>query len=286
MTPLSVLLPKIDRHWCILDTWGETARLELDQIDMARHVAEFEAARRREDDEDEDDDPYEVVNGVAMLRLTGPLTKRPQSWGTGTSTALFSRAVALADRDAKVKRCCLVIDSPGGQVSGTQRAGDAVAACSKPTVAYVEDMACSGAYWIGSQADLLYCNPTAMVGNIGVVMSIDDTSRMYQNAGITRHVISTGPYKGAGTPGAPITALQLADFQREVDEINEEFVAAVAKGRSLSIERVRELADGRVHIGKQALALGLVDGVCSFDDCLSRLQSQSPIPIKAASGYW
>jgi len=179
-----------------------------------------------------------------------------------------------------------VIDSPGGTVAGTRDLADEVAraAKQKPVVAYIEDLGASAAYWIASQANKIYANPTAIVGSIGTYGVICDFSAQAAMIGVKVHVLRAGQFKGAGEPGTEITPEQLAEWQRIVDQLNEHFVRGVAAGRKgLSLAAVRELADGRAHVGEAAVTLGLVDGVQSFDATLQQFSSSGKRRTKPMS---
>ena len=282
--PLIAAVPPLDKYWAVETAFARNAQRELDKHDFAAHVDKFQAGYYDDDDEDSStavSKPYTInSDGVASLYLSGPLTKRPTSMSYffgGTSTVLMRRAVRQAAADPDVKAIALIIDSPGGQVNGTAdlAADVAAAAEKKPVGAYAEDTCCSAAYWIGSQADFLYCNLTAAVGSIGTLLVIEDTSGAYAGEGVKVHVVSTGPYKGAGVDGSAITKAHLADFQREVDEINACFMQGVSDGREkLSLEDVQALATGQVHIGQKAVDLGLCDAVTSLDEFLESLAMQ------------
>ncbi len=226
--------------------------------------------------------PYDVQRGVAILSLSGPLTKADTcaSWYFGgTSTATFRRKLRRAENDPQVKKILLVIDSPGGEVDGTSDLAEDVSRINakKPVVAFASDLCASAAYWIGSQASEFYANSTATVGSIGTYMTIADRSEQAARSGIKVHVISTGPQKGAGVQGTAITEAHLAEFQTYVDALNAEFLAAVGKGRKMSAEQVKELATGQVWVGKKAAELGLVDKIDSLDNVLERMQASAPL---------
>jgi signal peptide peptidase SppA len=232
--------------------------------------------------------PYEIVGTTAVINLDGVLQKYADFFtmlGFGTSMAFVVDQIQRAVADDDVESILLRVDSPGGTVAGTSDLAEAVAAAAKVKTlyAYAEDCCASAAYWVGSQASKLYCNSTAMVGSIGTYMLIEDFSKLANTAGITVHVIRAGEFKGSGAVGTEITSEQLAEFQRTVDELNAHFLEGVATGRKLSRERVKELADGRVHIGAAAKSLGLVDGVRSFAQALEELQATKPRTPKPSS---
>ena len=217
---------------------------------------------------------YQVTDdGVAVIRLMGPLTKYYSSLTGGTATSLIRRDIRNATRDDRVKSIMLMIDSPGGTVAGTADLATEVAkaAAQKTVVAYIEDLGASAAYWVASQAHKVYANSTALVGSIGTYAVVWDASGAAAREGIKVHVIRAGEMKGAGEPGTEVTPAQLAEFQRIVDEMNEFFVRGVAGGRKMTLQATRELADGRVWIGADAEKRRLVDGVRSYEEVIAEL---------------
>ena len=217
-------------------------------------------------------------DGVAAIRLDGTLGKSASKF-IDTSTAFVRDALAAAVEDPKVASVLLILDSPGGYVAGTEDLADAVRATNeqKPVVAYVEDLCCSAAYWVASQARAIYANAGAFVGSIGVFAVVEDSSKMAEVAGVTVHVISTGPLKGAGAPGAPITDEQLAAWQTEIDDTMSRFESAVRKGRAMTSRQVTEVTTGGTWIADKAKALGLIDGVKPLDVVVAAM----PKPRKA-----
>ncbi len=271
-------------HWAIEEAAARQIWRILQSTDATAHRAEFQAARGQGYSEA---DPYEVRNGVAVIPISGPMTKQPTSFSGGCSTVMTRRAIRQAVSDEDVKAIVLAIDSPGGSVAGTgDLAADVLAATkSKPCYAFVEDSCCSAAYWVASQCTKIFANATAIVGSIGTYMVLDDQSRRYENAGINVHVISTGKYKGAGVEGAKITDEQLAEYQRTVNDLNSHFLAAVASGRRMKRSAVEAVADGRVHVGQEAMNLGLIDGLSSFDDLIISLARGGKRPCAIKSDF-
>jgi len=214
-----------------------------------------------------------TAEGVAVIEMNGPLTKHTMSLEAGTSTVMMRRTIRAAARDPRVKAIMLKVDSPGGTVSGTRDLAEVVAQATAqmPVHVYIEDLGASAAYWVASQAAHISTSPSSMVGSIGTYGVLYDQSGMFAREGIKAIVIRAGAFKGAGEPGTEITAEQREDYQRVVDELNAQFLAAVSAGRRMDMARVTQIADGRVHIGESARALGLVDSVESFDSAMGRL---------------
>jgi len=269
--------------WAIEEERFRAAVERIGQMDLRAHV-ELQMARGK--GEPSLDAPVTKIGAggdkIAIVELSGPLMKQVSSLSGGTSTVQARAQIHRAARDDSVAAIVLRIDSPGGTVSGTQDLADEVAAAAKrkPVVAYIEDLGASAAYWIASQASKVYAaNKTTLVGSIGTYAVLYDMSARAAMLGVKVHVIRAGDHKGAGTPGTEITPEQLARWQTIVGSLNEQFLQGVAQGRKLPLARVQQLATGDVHVGEAAQALGLIDGVQSFDATLAQL-----IPKKSTKG--
>src|SRR5690606_13420747 len=161
-----------------------------------------------------DDRTYAVHNGIAVINIAGPMMKGGSSFG-GASTVRTRRDIRQAVADDAVSGIMLHIDTPGGTVAGAADLAAEVreARRKKPVRAHISDLGASAAYWIASQAESITANETALIGSIGAVAVVQDTSGMAEKAGITVHVLSTGKHKGAFAPGSKVTEEQLAEVQ-------------------------------------------------------------------------
>jgi signal peptide peptidase SppA len=216
-------------------------------------------------------------DGVAVIRIVGQITKGLSKFG-GTSTVMTRRALRQAVADDSIKSILLAIDSPGGQVAGVQDLADEVLRTRqrKPVAAYIEDQGASAAYWIASQAQRITANRGAEIGSIGVFAVLQDLSGAAERDGVQVRVVSTGPYKGLGVPGTPVTQDLLDEVQSQVDQVGTFFFSAVQQGRKLSDTRLQAVTDGRVWIASQAQELGLIDGVHSFDEAITEAATLRP----------
>lgn len=271
-------VPHLDQYfgaWAVHEGRFRSLVDHVNSINLQVHVQEAKAAGPISEGNVSPRLYQMLSGGIAVIDLRGPLMKFSSSLSNNTSTVFARRQVRMAAADEEVKAILLRIDSPGGTVSGTQDLGDEIAAAAKmkPTEAYVEDMAASAAFWLASQARRINANATALVGSIGTYATVTDSSGEAAMNGYKVHVVKAGDMKGAGVPGTEVTAQQLAEVQRIVNDLNGHFLAAVAAGRKMSIDQVTKLADGRVHIAADAKSLGLIDAVESFDQTVARLRS-------------
>lgn len=229
---------------------------------------------------------YQVIDGVAVVPVAGVIAKRMNLFAEisgGVSSELVGRDLRAAASDPTVKAILLHIDSPGGTVDGTQTLAQLVESvgAQKPVVAFADGMMASAAYWIGSAAGAVFAaSETTQVGSIGVVATHTDVSGAEAARGIKTTEISAGKYKRIASQYGPLTDEGKAAIQEQVDTLYTIFVNDVARHRGVAADAVLEhMADGRVFLGAEAQARGLVDGIASLESVLSRLAA-GDLPIK------
>ena len=212
---------------------------------------------------------------TALVTIAGPIAKDPwiERWG-GTSSVRAQMGIRAAVQDEEVDSIYMLIDSPGGEVAGTEELGNEVAAAAnvKPVHAHIDDLGASAAYWVASQASVVTANATGEVGSIGTVAVVADFSEPFAKLGIEVHVVSSGEKKGAFAVGAKITEDQIADLQKRVDALAEQFKDAVARGRKMSPEAVEAVGDGRVLGAPEAVEAGLIDAITTRDAAFAALR--------------
>jgi len=257
--------------WCIDPAWMRQAVAAIKAGTWQPRAARPSQVAR----DDPDRLPYDLVDGVAVVSLNGPMMKGQSKFG-GASTVDARRALRAAADARKVSSILLHIDSPGGHVAGTAELAAEVSRVGgiKPLVAHIDDMGCSAAFWVASQAQRITMNATGVVGSIGILAVVEDTSGAAEKAGVEVHVIATGPAKGDLIDGKPVTAEALERIQERVDGLFSHFASAVQGGRRMSAEQFAAVADGRVFGSADALRLGLVDGVESMEQVLGGLIQQ------------
>jgi len=214
--------------------------------------------------------------GVAQLNLHGPISHRPSLWSFffgGTSTEGFTKILREAVADPAVARIVIDVDSPGGTVDGVPELAEEVRVAreKKPITAVANAEAASAAYWIASQASELVVAPSGEVGSIGVWALHLDVSRMFDSAGITPTFISAGKYKVEGNPFEPLGDEAKAYIQSRIDDYYGMFVRGVAKGRGVSVDKVRsDFGQGRMVGAADAVTAGLADRVGTLDDAIAK----------------
>jgi len=173
-------------------------------------------------------------------------------------------------KDDKVKAVVLRIDSPGGVVGPSQEISSAVNKLKgkKPVVVSMGSAAASGGYYIAAPATLIYANPGTITGSIGVLMKFSNLEGLMGKIGMKAFTLKTGKFKDAGSPARTMSGEEKAMLQSVIDSTHSQFVRAVAEGRKLPLEKVREIADGRIFSGEQAMELKLIDRLGTMQDAV------------------
>ena len=232
--------------------------------------------------------PYTVEDGIATINVSGVIAQRANLMtqiSGGTSSQMLSADFDRALADPMVDAIVFAIDSPGGIVSGTPELAAKVFAArgQKPIASWTDSRMLSAAYWIGSAADQVFVSSNVTeVGSIGIVVAHRDISQAEAKEGVKTTEIYAGKYKRIATSHAPLSEEGKAHIQEMVDYIYHGFVGAVATHRGAPVEEVlNRMAEGRVHIGKQAIAAGLVDGTASLDEVKAKLRNRVAVTRSA-----
>ena len=182
-------------------------------------------------------------------------------------------------KDKGIKAIILRINSPGGAVGPTQEIYREVLRTveAKEVVASLGGVAASGGYYIAAAAKQIVANPGTITGSIGVIMEFVRYEDLLNKIGIKFEVLKSGEFKDIGSPHRELTARDKELISALIADIQKQFVEAVASGRNLSLEKTREIADGRVFSGAQAKELGLVDVLGNFQDAVELAKGMATI---------
>jgi len=238
-----------------------------------------------------------MAGDVAVIECCGPILYKA-SWLSmyfgGSSIEEMQAQLRAALADPAVRTIAFRWDSPGGSVEMVPEFSDEIFAArgQKPIVSLSDTMVCSAAYWLASQTETIYASKSSMLGAIGVFCEHDDISGMLEKAGIKITLIAHGEHKTEGNPYEPLSEGARADTQARVDEIGDEFDAAVARGRGVTkAEVLQSFGQGRVFRGAAAIKLGLADKAGTFGQILGKLTKgragtmalSAPGPVAAAA---
>ncbi len=172
--------------------------------------------------------------------------------------------------DKSIKAIVLRIDSPGGSVGPSQEIYREVIKTrkKKKIVASMGGLAASGGYYIAAAAHRIMANPGTITGSIGVIMGYTNVEKLLEKIGLVPVVVKSGRFKDVGSPVRAMAAEEKQVLQRVTDGIHHQFIRDIADGREMEIEKVRQVADGRIFTGEAAVQLGLVDRLGNLEDAV------------------
>ncbi|MDD5556045.1 MAG: signal peptide peptidase SppA [bacterium] len=191
--------------------------------------------------------------------------------GRGTAQTVVAQ-LRRAARDDAVKAVLLEIDSPGGSVAASDLIHHEVRkvrAAGKPVIASIGDMGTSGAYYVAVAADRIIAQPTAVTGNIGVILHGMNIEGLLEKIGVRDVTYKEGSMKDILSPTRPATPEEEEVIRNLTDAVYRRFTALVAEGRGLGGERVAAVSDGRILVATEAKEAGLIDGIGYLDDALA-----------------
>ena len=231
---------------------------------------------------------YRVNEGVAVISAMGGLVHRTRL--EADSSLLIGYNDLAADMEdalaqPEVHAIALVLDSPGGEVSGAFELADRIYAARgrKPIVALADGMAASAAYLAASAADEVVLTTTSYVGSIGVVMRHVDYSRALANEGINVSHIFAGEHKVDGNPYQPLPASVREHLQADIEGLYQMFVQAVAKHRGMEEQAVRDTR-AAVYRGVAGVAARLADRIGTADAVIADLSARRARSYPAGAG--
>lgn len=199
-------------------------------------------------------------NKIGVIPIEGKITD---------ADSIVSQLVQFK-KDHRVKAIILRIDSPGGSVGPSQEIYREVRKTikTKKVIASMGNLAASGGYYIAAASNKIIANPGTITGSIGVIMEFIQIQDLLKKMGIGLEVLTSGEFKDIGSPHRKMTDQEKELLNELISNIQAQFVHDVARGRNLSVEKVKKIADGRIFSGAKAKELGLVDLLGNFQDAI------------------
>lgn len=216
-----------------------------------------------------------MAKTIARIKIEGVIEKENETYNQKWILENIERVT----EDKNNVALMLYINSPGGAVYEADEVYVAVKKykeeTKRPVYAYFASLAASGGYYIGCSADKIIANRNTLTGSIGVIAGrFIDLSEPMKKYGIKAEIIHSGKNKTMGSIHEPVTEEQRAIMQSISDECYAQFTGIVAESRKLELEKVKELADGRIFTASQAKNNGLIDEIATFDQAVEMLKEK------------
>lgn len=220
-----------------------------------------------------------VATGGPRLLGGGDYVARVAVKGLIAGEASTLRLIERLSEDRKAAAVLVTVDSPGGTTTGSEALHESLRrlAEKKPIIAVVDGMAASGGYIAAIAAPRIVVRETALVGSIGVLVQYPNFVKLLDNLGVRMEEVKSSPLKAAPNPFEPTTPEARAALQYVVADSYDWFKKLVRARRNLSEAELAAVADGRVHTGRQALALKLADEIGGEKSSPARLAKEKGI---------
>jgi signal peptide peptidase SppA len=206
---------------------------------------------------------------VPVVRLSGVIAAQQSLARRGLSLEAVELQLKKAFSMKRAKAVVLLINSPGGSPVQSSLIGNRIRQLAgqsdTPVIAFCEDVAASGGYWLAAAADEIFANPASVVGSIGVLWAGFGFDKLLDRIGVDRRVYTAGEAKVTLDPFQPEREEDVARLKSVQVDIHEQFIAHIEARRGSRLKGDRkDLFSGAFWTGQRALDLGLVDGIGDY----------------------
>ncbi|KAI5562255.1 hypothetical protein BDE02_15G042100 [Populus trichocarpa] len=221
---------------------------------------------------------------IAIIRASGSISrvKSPLSLsGSGIIGEQLIEKIRQARESKKYKAAIIRIDSPGGDALASDLMWREIRllAESKPVIASMSDVAASGGYYMAMAADTIVAENLTLTGSIGVVTGKFSLGKLYEKIGFNKEIISRGKYAELlAADQRPLRPDEAELFAKSAQNAYEQFRDKAAFSRSMPVDKMEEVAQGRVWTGQDAASRGLVDAIGGFSRAVAIAKQKANIP--------
>lgn len=213
---------------------------------------------------------FKAKKKVAVIYATGDIVDGDAKENVAGNR--FAKIISDVRKDSSVYAVVLRVNSPGGSVLASEKIKAELDLLreSKPIIASYGDYAASGGYWISANCDKIYSNASTLTGSIGVFSMIPDLGDVVKDKlHVTITPVNSNAHSDMYNGFRPLNQKELDYMQASVENIYDKFTKLVSEGRGMPVERVDEIAQGRVWTGADAIGIGLVDEIGTIEDAIN-----------------
>lgn len=196
-----------------------------------------------------------------------------------------------ATEDPLIRAIILRVDTPGGEVTASDIIHNEIlrfrGQTQIPVVALMMGLATSGGYYVASACDTIIAHPSTITGSIGVISVFPNIEDLFGKIGVEMNVITSGEMKDSGSPFREMRSEEKEVFQHIVDSFYNKFLQVVYEGRQeqIPMEKLEEIADGRVYTAPQALEFKLIDEIGYIDTAIEEALALADLPEARIVGF-
>ena len=229
-------------------------------------------------------------NIIGIISIAGTILDGNQPRGSAGGENI-SAILKKARNENQLKALVLRVNTPGGSAFASEIIREQILAIKDrdiPIVVSMGGVAASGGYWISADSDFIFAHEATVTGSIGVAAILFDVQNTIKKIGLNEDGITSSPFSGSLNNGILLSSPpqeKVELIQGTVDRLYDDFIRIVANGRSLSLQEAELIAKGRVWSGRDALRLGLIDGIGSLDDAIIKAKNLSGVKDYSVKEY-
>ncbi|CAA2994836.1 serine protease SPPA, chloroplastic [Olea europaea subsp. europaea] len=222
---------------------------------------------------------------IAIIRVSGAISRTRGSLSVSSSGIIAEKFIEKirSVRESKVYKAVVIrIDSPGGDALASDLMWREIKllAASKPVIASMADVAASGGYYMAMAAHAIVAENLTLTGSIGVVTGKLNLEKLYEKIGFNKEIISRGRYSElTAAEQRPFRADEAELFAKSAQYVYKNFRDKAAFSRSMTVESMEEVAQGRVWTGSDAATRGLVDAIGGLSRAVAIAKQKANIPV-------
>ena len=258
-------------------------RLGLDEDDNISQVSVTQMCAQPNKNKADDRIAVYYAYGDIVSDAQGEMT-----YGASICSAHVVTDLEALMNDDDVKAVVLRVNSPGGSAYASEQIWRAVTRlkAKKPVVVSMGTYAASGGYYISCAANYIYAEPTTLTGSIGIFGMFPDVSGLLTDKlGLKFDQVKTNKYSNFGTTSRPFNEEEMQYLTNMIDRGYKTFTKRVSDGRKIPVERVYEIAEGRVWLGQDALKIKLVDGIGGIEQAVAKAAELAKVKEYRTKAY-
>ena len=206
------------------------------------------------------------TNKIGIITIDYPIT----------SSDDFSREIDYLINKKNIKDIVIRLNTPGGGVAASQEIFSRIIREREEHdinfVSSISSVAASGGYYIAIATNKIFANPGSITGSIGVIMEYPIIEELMDRIGIEFNTIKSSEYKDSGSPYREMSENETLYFQDLIDDLYEQFINEVSNQRDIPINKVKDIANGKIYSGRQALEIGLIDTLGTLNNAIEYLK--------------
>jgi len=263
-----ILLPKEARKLGFVDSILYEAELDEMYQDQTLELTAYSSSPRGR-----------TEKSIALLYAMGPISIAIEKrFGEAVSADDMTEILEKLEDDNDVKAVVMRVISPGGSAIASDIIWHNLREFKKPVVVSFGEMAASGGYYIGMAGDKVLTTPYSLTGSIGVIFSKANMEGLYQKLGINRQTITRGKRADMFSEYRSLSRTERELMESRIRAIYQDFVTKAAESRGVSVDSMEQIAKGRLWIGAQAEAIGLVDTTGGLMDAIDMAAKMAGLP--------